>query len=41
MGRLASRMALSILRGTALQPTEVHGELVIRESTAILRGARA
>jgi LacI family transcriptional regulator len=41
MGRLASRMALSILRGTAIKPCVVHGELVIRESTAILRGARA
>jgi LacI family transcriptional regulator len=41
MGRLASKMALSILRGTPIKAHEVRGELVIRESTAILRGARA
>jgi LacI family transcriptional regulator len=41
MGRLASKMALSILRGMPIKPSPMNAELVIRESTAILRGARA
>ena len=41
MGRLASGMALSLLQGIPAKPIQVHAELVIRESTAILRGTRA
>jgi LacI family transcriptional regulator len=41
MGRLASKMTLSLLRGTPVKPSQIHAQLVIRESTAILRGTRA
>ena len=41
MGRLASKLALSILRGTPFKPSSIQAQLVIRESTAILRGTRA
>jgi LacI family transcriptional regulator len=41
MGRLASKMALSLLRGIPIKPSPIQAELVIRESTAILRGTRA
>jgi LacI family transcriptional regulator len=41
MGRAASKMALALLRGDEFEPNEIKAELIIRESTAILRGTRA
>ena len=42
MGRIASKMTLSLLRGISpTNPIDVHAELVLRESTAMLRGTRA
>jgi LacI family transcriptional regulator len=41
MGRLASQMALSMLKGAPMKSSQIKAELVIRESTAVLRGTRA
>lgn len=40
MGRTASQMAIAILSGQEVQASNHVAELIVRESTAILRGAR-